>query len=570
MGIRMVQPPSSEAVRRALRWARWLHWLLVLLVGFLLLSILQLGTRVQIQKGRDRRARQLLLVEEARSLRLSRVPGWETAALERLQRARALDSDLTLRDEVAAWLTESETPGRPPVRTRLGGGAQAGLDRVAWPRTGSHVGAAGSADGWAWRVLEEGGFGAPVRVPPDRVPPDPAGPVLVGSGIRLEPVAGPFLQLVAIADGGPVVRLPLPGRGAALSVAASPDGRWLAAVPGDGSGVDVWDLVALRAALGEWNLDWPADEPSRRPPPAVGPEISRNERRVLSGLGLVLLVAAMAIASQYVLLVRYRRAEHSAAAHAEELQRARESLAHADKMRALGTLAAGVAHDFNNLLSVIQMSRQLIERSGPAEGAVREHLGNIGQAVNQGRSVVRTLLGHTRDPVSQPAPIPFDRFLPEILSLVRHPFLDGIDVRLVVAPGLPSPPVRRGRLEQVLLNIVVNAAESMGGRGVLSVTARPASAAGECVLAPRDGGPWVEIEVGDSGPGIAPEILPRIFEPFFSTKAAGTAHGTGLGLATVWRIAEEEGYGLRVAPNFPGGTRFTVLIPVGSPAAPSP
>jgi signal transduction histidine kinase len=123
-----------------------------------------------------------------------------------------------------------------------------------------------------------------------------------------------------------------------------------------------------------------------------------------------------------------------------------------------------------------------------------------------------------------------------------------------------------------MLTLIVNASEAMDGGGQLAVRAQLVATAGGCLRPPRDSGPWVELSVADSGPGIPADVLQRIFEPLFTTKNLGNHRGTGLGLATVWRISEEEGFGPRVRTEGGVGTEFQVLVlsaqppPTQSPA----
>jgi signal transduction histidine kinase len=115
----------------------------------------------------------------------------------------------------------------------------------------------------------------------------------------------------------------------------------------------------------------------------------------------------------------------------------------------------------------------------------------------------------------------------------------------------------------MLLNLVVNAAEAMKGHGTLRLAAQTVSSYADCVLKPRPATSYIEVLVSDSGPGIPEEILPRIFEPFFTTKNAGATPGTGLGLSTVYAMAEQDGLGLGVETS-QHGTTFRIVIPVGA------
>ena len=117
----------------------------------------------------------------------------------------------------------------------------------------------------------------------------------------------------------------------------------------------------------------------------------------------------------------------------------------------------------------------------------------------------------------------------------------------------------------MLLNLIVNASESMKGSGTLTVSARVSSDPRAAVLAPKAASAFVEIAVSDSGPGISTEALPRIFEPFFTTKTAGAQRGTGLGLSMVYAIAQQDGWGLDVQSAPDEGATFRLLLPASQP-----
>jgi signal transduction histidine kinase len=267
------------------------------------------------------------------------------------------------------------------------------------------------------------------------------------------------------------------------------------------------------------------------------------------------------------LIVAYADVEAVAAENQRHLKAAQDQLQHSEKMKALGTLAAGIAHDFNNLLSIIRMAGQLIQRELKPAGNAKQNLEDIEQAAVQGKDIVRSILGYSRQPGDHNQPYSVNAIVGETLAMLSKQFLSGIVLTLELAQETPAVCGDKSRLEQILLNLIVNASEAMQGKGKLTLITRPRTDGRARVLLPRPAAEHVELVVRDSGPGIPPEILPRIFDPFFSTKHSGTQHGTGLGLTTVYNIAQQDGLGLDVETNAGQGTSFRVLLPVGKPPA---
>ena len=571
----MANPVATESVRAALRRARWLHWILVALIGLLALGSLRNGARLQAMRRRDNESRRLLLLEEARQARLKGGTNWFTAARQSLDEARHLRADRDLRDEWIRCLARDDDPSAEAPRSCRALVLPVGLRRnqsvaIAFARDNSRL--IGISEGrsviWLLRRPAE-----PPRLLPGAPAPKPLATnelcAAIGLGAQID--ASGQVALVT-ANGAAVAQLQPPTDRRALNLAWSDNGEWLAVVgsataaPGpELRTVEVWHLPAVRRGLQALDLDWTDADPAGPLRTPADPERWYRAIRVSLGALVVLLVAAAAIANQHLVFRRYEQAERVAAERAEELEQIRDRMAHADKLRALGTLAAGVAHDFNNLLSVIQMSRQLVERSVKPTGTTKEQLENIAQAVEQGRSVVRSILGYSRDTLVLTRKVRVPELVEEILTLLRGQFLGGVAVTTTLAADLPPVEVNRGRLEQVLLNLIVNASEAMGNGGQLAVRAEAVDAAEGCLRPPRGAGPWVELTVADSGPGIPADVLPRIFEPFFTTKNLGNHRGAGLGLATVWRIAEEENLGLRVRTEIGVGTEFQVLVPAVKP-----
>ena len=367
------------------------------------------------------------------------------------------------------------------------------------------------------------------------------------------------------------------------TVAFSGDGQRLCALRNDGEVIE-WTLPAVRASLAKLGLDWhdasvgdallPAS-PSAGPG-AIAGSVSPAQIRIHSSnlslpsvaaavAGVLALVAgAVLFLHQRRTVAAYARAEALADAQQRQLVQAQDALFQSQKMEALGTLAAGVAHDFNNLLSIIRMSNQLVDRAVKPEGVTRENLEAIEHAVQQGKSLVNSMLGYSRRPTDAIEDFSAAKVVGDTVALLSRQFLSGLTLNLELDPACPPVYGSRARLEQALLNLIVNASEAMKGSGALTIIARPANLApplNHGVLQPRAASASVELSVSDTGSGIARDVLPRIFDPFFTTKNAGTHRGTGLGLSLVYAIAKQDGWGLDVQTAPGAGTTFTLLLP---------
>jgi PAS domain S-box-containing protein len=241
-------------------------------------------------------------------------------------------------------------------------------------------------------------------------------------------------------------------------------------------------------------------------------------------------------------------------------------LRQAQKLEALGQLAGGVAHDFNNILTAIHGFAELVLDRADDPGA-RRHLADILAATQRAGALTRQLLAFSRRQVLKPAILDPNEVVARVESMLERLLPDDIDVRCELGDGLGSVQADPSQLEQVVVNLAVNARDAMPAGGRLTIeTGAVEIGAGHR----RDGvlvrpGPYVRLSVSDTGGGIPAEALPRIFEPFFTTKPAG--EGTGLGLSTVYGIVKQsEGYVW--ARSEPGaGTTFDVYLPrVDAPA----
>ena len=237
------------------------------------------------------------------------------------------------------------------------------------------------------------------------------------------------------------------------------------------------------------------------------------------------------------------------------------------KMQAVGQLAGGVAHDFNNLLTaIIGFCDLLLLRSRPGDPAFADIM-QIKQNANRAANLVRQLLAFSRQQSLQPRVLDVTDVLVELSHLLRRLIGENIDLEFAHGRDLGLVKVDQGQLEQVVINLAVNARDAMPQGGRLTIRTENSSHS----RAVRRGheimpaGDYLLIEVVDTGVGIAPDHLARIFEPFFSTKAVGA--GTGLGLSTVYGIVKQTG-GFVFVDSKPGaGTTFSIYLPRHQAAA---
>ncbi|MDB4881753.1 MAG: Blue-light-activated protein [Gemmatimonadetes bacterium] len=244
-----------------------------------------------------------------------------------------------------------------------------------------------------------------------------------------------------------------------------------------------------------------------------------------------------------------------------EQRQLEEQLRHAQKMEAIGRLAGGVAHDFNNLLTVIQSYATFIVEELPKESTLHTDLAEILAASERATALTRQLLAFSRRQMLQPRLVDVNRKVTNVVGMLRRVIGEDITLHTELDPEVWPVLADPGQLEQVLLNLAVNARDAMPSGGTL--TLRTVRLTIDAALArARSGleeGEYVSVTVEDTGVGIPHELLSQIFEPFFTTKALGK--GTGLGLATVYGIVRQTG-GYVYVESTPGhGSRFTVLLP---------
>jgi signal transduction histidine kinase len=275
--------------------------------------------------------------------------------------------------------------------------------------------------------------------------------------------------------------------------------------------------------------------------------------RETSWLALFTILGSAALGGAGLLALRKTRRELQLAnrLYAESVQRKQveHALLHAQKMEALGHLTGGVAHDFNNLLMVIGMNAQLLKQSWPAL-ANNARLEAIQRSVSGGAKLTRQLLSFSRRQPLLPATIDLQAELPAIAELCAPVLGKTISMSVQVAPGTPALSIDRAELELSLINLAINARHAMPGGGRFEVLAGPLAHCADAEL---------EIAVRDNGCGIAPDILARVAEPFFSTRPNG--EGTGLGLAQVSTMCQRAGGSMVIDSTLGEGTTVHLRFP---------
>ncbi len=239
-------------------------------------------------------------------------------------------------------------------------------------------------------------------------------------------------------------------------------------------------------------------------------------------------------------------------------------LQQAQKMEAVGRLAGGVAHDFNNLLTVILSYSEFALESLREDDPLRRDLKEIVQAGERAAALTRQLLAFSRRQVLQPRIVDVNEIVAAMQNILQRVLGEGIDLRLQLAPDLGSVKADRGQIEQVLMNLAVNARDAMPSGGHLLIATSQEPAADDAAATGA-----VAVAVTDSGVGMDEATRLRIFEPFFTTKPEG--HGTGLGLSTVYGIVEQSGGAIDVTSELGQGTSFVIRLPmVRAGEAPGP
>jgi signal transduction histidine kinase/ActR/RegA family two-component response regulator len=335
--------------------------------------------------------------------------------------------------------------------------------------------------------------------------------------------------------------------------------------PIDGSPAEVAAApveVAVRVAAGNWVL--------RVSPRAGWDSASVGAAGLLLSLlgGLAIAVLVYGVVRQPAVLRREVAARTAELERALAEQRAaQDALRQSQKLEAVGQLAGGIAHDFNNLLQAIRGYAAMAAAGPDLPPQLSDDLQQVLAATDRAAALTRQLLAFGRRQVLEPRHLDLNEVVADLMKMMGRIIGEHITLRLIPGHNLAAVWADRGQIEQVLMNLCVNARDAMPDGGTLTIESRNVLA-DEALLRTHPAahpGRYVLLRVTDTGAGIAPSILEHVFEPFFTTKEVGK--GTGLGLATVHGIVHQH-QGMVHASSEPGhGTTFEVYLPAVEAAA---
>jgi signal transduction histidine kinase/CheY-like chemotaxis protein len=257
----------------------------------------------------------------------------------------------------------------------------------------------------------------------------------------------------------------------------------------------------------------------------------------------------------------------------QELQKLETQLRQAQKLEVVGRLAAGIAHDFNNLLTAIRGNAELILAADGASPETEANLQEIARSADRAAALTRQLLTYAHHSPVETRPIGVNRMVQGLESMLDRLMGETVELRVEPATDAGAVLVDPGQIEQVLMNLVINARDALPGGGRITIRTGSDELAQEDVAAlpyTVRPGPYSVITVTDDGTGMDPDTADRVFEPFFTTKPAGV--GTGLGLSTVYGIVKQARGHIRLETEPGVGTEFAVYLPRAEPeqTAPSP
>jgi len=271
-------------------------------------------------------------------------------------------------------------------------------------------------------------------------------------------------------------------------------------------------------------------------------------KAVVQGLAETEMCHHYLLESQRGLYSRLEKSHEQLISSHEALERAQRQLIQTEKMASLGQLAAGVAHELNNPIGTIMMFSRVIQREMSQDDKWQKDIGLVVQEADRAAKIVKDLLSFAKETKVRPGVVNINLIIEETLSLLTEQSLfHNIEVSIHLDGALPTTFADPDLLKQVFFNIILNGAQAMQGKGVLTVESRSV-----------DGGRKIEIRIKDTGMGIPEKNLPRLFDPFFTTKEKGT----GLGLALVYNIVSKHQGAISVESKLGHGAAFIIFLPV--------
>jgi nitrogen-specific signal transduction histidine kinase/CheY-like chemotaxis protein len=247
-------------------------------------------------------------------------------------------------------------------------------------------------------------------------------------------------------------------------------------------------------------------------------------------------------------------------------KRLEAQLLQSQKMETVGKLTGGIAHEFNSILTTIIGHSEFLLNDLPAESPLANNATEISKAAGRAAMLTRQLLAYGRKQFLQPETLDLNQVITDMEGVFQHLMGEDVDTRIVPAPGLQAVRADAGQIEQVIMNLAINARDAMPGGGKLTLETANVSFDQDSVgrspeLKPGD---YVMLAITDTGTGMSAEVKAHVFEPFFSTKGAG--QGAGLGLSTCYGIVKQSGGYITVYSEFGRGTAFKIYLPRVEPA----